>query len=284
MLAKDILKILSNYSGISISELKSRSRKKETVSCRYVFFYVCYHNRKKFNEHIDDHLLSGILKRNRTTVVHALKKMNNTDDWTLFEKNIYEHVCNSHNKIQKLDSSVTFNSARVSRKINDHNANFISENHDKLTVDEITKTLKISVATYYRILEKYHILGRNNKATCKKKTPVYRLLSTEDNTQIDDLVLKYHNTMPVSELLEKANISMYYYHKSLKRLGIPKNTRVRNKENKKETVVSLSRKKFIELFNRKNNFKNTSVGVARLGSGASYRKQLNEFIKQNTNE
>lgn len=87
----DILDIISKESGIGISQIISKSRKREIVNVRYIFCSIMKNNYNYSLVHIGE-----LIGRDHTTIIHAIKqhrnRVQNEELYRGLTTNIYEKI------------------------------------------------------------------------------------------------------------------------------------------------------------------------------------------------
>ncbi|BAV94014.1 chromosomal replication initiator protein DnaA [Ichthyobacterium seriolicida] len=83
-----ILNTVSNHLGISIDDIKSKSRRREIVQGRQISMYLC----KKYTQQSLHTIGEKVGNRNHTTVVHSFKTVNNLKDTDSHFRNTLEKI------------------------------------------------------------------------------------------------------------------------------------------------------------------------------------------------
>lgn len=79
----------SEKSPVSLSDINSKSRRREVVFCRHLGISVCM---KHFNSYLNESVIGGWYKKDRTSVYHACTNINNLYETDLQIKKIVDDV------------------------------------------------------------------------------------------------------------------------------------------------------------------------------------------------
>jgi chromosomal replication initiator protein len=112
MIQFDIMETVETYTGVSIGEMKGRSRKKAIVTARYIAMYLMYKNSNLIYETI-----GNIFNRDHSTVIHAC---NEVDNWTFTDRKAKAMVA----EIEKLVSDIDHKKRTESTPVYDINHSF----------------------------------------------------------------------------------------------------------------------------------------------------------------